>query len=105
MPVFICSFIHAFIHLKANICRGVSHQAAPLRCQSGRYLLLRPALCGCRFHSAEKTPEVQRDGLLFSVYEFRGLKLQGSFCFILIFHQSTFLKLCMFCFPDGAAEE
>lgn len=53
---------------------------------------------GASFTLLAKTPEIQRDGLLFCVYEFRGLKLQGSFCLVLIFHQSTSLKLCTFYF-------
>lgn len=60
---------------------------------------------GAGFTLLAKPPEIQRDGLLCFVYEFRSLKLRGSFCLVLIFHQSASLKLCTFCFPDGAAEE
>jgi len=36
IPAFICSFIQLFIYLKANICRAVPCQAAPLQWWSGR---------------------------------------------------------------------
>lgn len=88
IPMFICSFIRVFIPLKANICRDVLHQAALLRWQSGRSLVLWPAMCQVQVSLCwQKHQKFREMGSCFLFMSYGVLNYKGVFVQLSFFIQ------------------